>query len=118
MNTDESLNTSFWVMVLMQTIGSVDPMPGMGPRKLPAPRAYVLVIIAWGVLQIGADIGLERAAAKMGWLMVLAGTFLGPFGKRVVTLTQWVAKTYGNVGPGVTTGSQVAPDHATANSTI
>ncbi len=95
MNPDQSLNASFWLMVFLQTLGSVDPMPGTGPRKMPSPSVYVPVIIAWGVLQLVADAGGERPASKFGWLMVLAGTLLGPFGKRLIKLFNWVGKEYG-----------------------
>ena len=98
--SEASLNASFWVMVMMQTIGSFDPMPGTGPRKMPAPKAYVTTIIAWAVLQLAADAGYEEPAARFGWLIVLVSLVVGPFGKRVVKLLEWVAKAYGNVGPG------------------
>jgi hypothetical protein len=95
---EDSLNASFWVMILMQTLGSVDPMPGMGPRKMPSPKAYITTIFAWGGLQVASDAGYEDGAAKFGWLMVLAALVLGPFGKRVISLLKWVSMTYGNIG--------------------
>lgn len=117
---DSSLNASFWVMVLLQTIGSVDPVPGTGKRKMPAPRAYVTTIIAWGVLQIGADAGYEDGAAKFGWLMVLASMVLGPFGKQVVKLINWVVKNYGpstlSTSTVVPTPTNVGPSNTAASS--
>lgn len=97
---DSSLNASFWVMILMQTLGSVDPMPGSGPRKMPAPRAYVTAIIAWLGLEIVADAGYEEGASKFGWLMVLAALVLGPFGKRIIKLVNWLNAAYGSQGIG------------------
>lgn len=85
MNYDSSLQTSFWLMVILQTIGSVD-MPGKGPRKMPSPRSYFSILIAWIVLQIGADAGYERPASVVGWVIVLAGLVLGPFGQRVTSI--------------------------------
>lgn len=93
-----SLQASFWVMIILQTMGSVD-MPGKGPRKMPAPRAYAAIIVTWGVLQLAADMGGERAgrAAKaMAWVIVLAGMVIGPFGNTVSNLLNSVAT---NVAP-------------------
>lgn len=73
-------------MVALQTIGSVD-MPGRGPRKMPSPRAYAAIIVTWGILQLIADAGGERAgrATKVtAWVIVLAGMVLGPFGATFV----------------------------------
>lgn len=98
-----SLQASFWVMVLLQTIGSVDA-PGRGPRKMPAPRAYAAVIVTWGILQLVADMGGERAgrAAKaMAWVIVLVGMVLGPFGSALTNLLNSVAN---NVAPQTQTG--------------
>lgn len=89
----ESLQTSFWIMVLIQTIGSVD-MPGKGERKMPSPRQYVAIFITWLVLQFvsGINASAERAAAALGWLLVLAGLVIGPFGQQVTKLFTTVAK--------------------------
>lgn len=85
MDPDKSLQSSFWVMVLLQTLGSVDA-PGKGNRKMPAPRVYLAVVVTWAVLQILADTGRERAASVVGWAMVIAGITVGPFGQRVINL--------------------------------
>jgi hypothetical protein len=94
MNGDQ-VATSFWVMILLQTIGSVD-MPGQGNRKLPAPRQYAAIIVAWGVLQLVADAGKEQAASTAGWVMVLAGTVVGPFGSRLISFFNTVATKLSN----------------------
>lgn len=99
---NSSLESSFWVMVLLRTFGAVDPMPGMGPRKMPAPSAYVPAIIAWGVLDLGSDVGYEDAASKFAWLIVLAALVLGPFGKMLVKLSKSVANIY---APAQSTGT-------------
>lgn len=80
-----SLQTSFWVMVVLQTLGSVD-MPGRGPRKMPSPRNYLAIIILWGVLQVIADTGRERGVVIFAWVVVLAGMVLGPFGSQLAKL--------------------------------
>lgn len=85
MNSDDSLQASFWLMVALQTIGSVD-MPGSGDRKMPAPRSYLAIIIAWLVLQLGSDAGYGRATSAVGWVIVLAGMVTGPFGTKVTNL--------------------------------
>lgn len=75
-------------MVVLQTIGSVD-MPGGGPRKMPSPRAYGAIILTWGILQLAADAGGERAgrAAKVtAWVIVLVGMVLGPFGTTLANI--------------------------------
>lgn len=103
-DSNNSLQSSFWVMILLQTIGSVD-MPGRGPRKMPSPRTYGAVIVAWGILQLVADAGGERAgrAAKaVGWVIVLTGMAVGPFGKVVTNLFTSVANA---VAPATTTSN-------------
>lgn len=94
MNAD-SLQTSFWTMILVQTIGSVD-MPGRGPRKMPAPRQYVAILVTWLVLQLIAGIGAgaARATAAIGWLLVLTGLILGPFGRQVINLFTVVSQQF------------------------
>lgn len=105
MDSNNSLQASFWVMVILQTIGSVD-MPGRGPRKMPSPRSYGAIIVAWGVLQLVADAGGERAgraARAIGWVIVLTGLAVGPFGKVVTNLFSSVANS---VAPATNGGSQ------------
>lgn len=106
MDNNNSLQASFWVMVILQTISSVD-MPGRGPRKMPSPRSYGAIIVAWGVLQLVADAGGERAgraARIIGWVIVLTGLAVGPFGKVVTSLFTSVANAVG--APATSTGGQ------------
>lgn len=104
--SNDSLQTSFWLMVAVQTIGSVD-LPGIGPRKMPAPRQYVAIVVAWLVLNLAAGIsaGTERAAAALGWLIVLTGMVAGPFGEQVTSLFGDVAQRYATGSPAVPTTS-------------
>lgn len=97
---DNSLGTSFWVMVLLQTFGAVD-MPGSGNRKMPAPRHYVPTIITWSVLGVVADVWQERAAAAAGWVMVLAAMVVGPFGTKAVSFLTSVAQQFGTAATSV-----------------
>lgn len=94
MDPGESLSTSFWVMIFLQSIGSVD-MPGSGDRKMPAPRAYIAAIITWEGLNILASTGRARAASIAGWIMVLTAIVVGPFGEKLSNLFKKVADTYG-----------------------
>jgi hypothetical protein len=93
--TGDSLQTSFWLMVMLQTIGSID-MPGRGARKMPAPRQYVAILTAWLVLQLiaGISAGAERAAAAVGWALVLTGAVAGPFGSRAVNFMSTIATQF------------------------
>jgi len=101
---EDSLQTSFWVMVLVQTIGSVD-MPGRGDRKMPAPRQYVAITVTWLILMLLAGIsdGAKRATAAAGWLLVLTGMVVGPFGQRTVSFLQTVAQNFPAAPPTPTT---------------
>lgn len=94
---EESLQTSFWVMVVVQTIGSVD-MPGKGARKMPSPRQYVAIVVTWLVLMFVAGINEQtaRATRAIGWALVLTGMVIGPFGKRLVSLFNGIAGTIGS----------------------
>lgn len=99
-----SLNTSFWIAILMQTIGSVD-MPGRGPRKMPSPRQYVVFVAAWGVLNLVADAGMEKGANTAGWVILLAGSVVGPFGQRMVNLFNGIAGGFGINSPIINSGN-------------
>ncbi len=98
-----SLNTSFWLAILMQTIGSVD-MPGRGPRKMPSPRQYVIFVATWGVLNLVADAGMEKGANTAGWVILLAGSVIGPFGQRMVNLLNGISSGFGINSPIINSG--------------
>lgn len=110
---DQGVQASFWLMILLTTIGSVD-MPGHGNRKLPAPRSYVVVVVAWSVLFLMVDAGKGRAAAGAGWLVVLAGSVLGPFGKNAVSFLNAVSSQFA-IKPPTSPGSAGAPSTANKN---
>lgn len=96
-------------MVLIQTIGSVD-MPGRGPRKMPAPRQYVAILVTWLVLELVAGINrnAQRATAAIGWLLVLSGLVIGPFGKQVVNLFNVISLRFGS-GTGIPASEAPTP---------
>lgn len=111
----DSLETSFWVMVLVQTIGSVD-MPGSGARKMPSPRSYIAIVVTWTVLFVAAGIGQQarRGATAFAWLLVLAGFTIGPFGKRLIALFSAISGM--NATAPVASPSGVSAVGSTANS--
>lgn len=82
-------------MILLQTIGSID-MPGSGARKMPSPRQYVAVVVAWVILEIFAAMGqgARRASTAVGWLLVLTGMVVGPFGQRLVSFLNTVSQEF------------------------
>lgn len=85
-------------MIALQTIRSVD-MPGKGPRKLPAPRVYVVAIVLWSILGLVSDAGADKAAALMGWVTVLTGAVIGPFGSTITSFLDTISSQFG-VAPG------------------
>ena len=98
MNTDSQITASMWVMIALQTIGSLD-LPGKGPRKLPSPKQYVAIVIAWSVLHLMADANYEKPAATMGWVFVAAGMLIGPFGTTVINLFKTVSQNFATTPP-------------------
>jgi len=115
MNPQDSLNASFWVTIVLQAFGSFDPVPGTGPRKMPSPASFVPVIIAWIVLQLASDAGYERPASAFGWLMVLVSIVLGPFGKRLLALTNYITTSYGGTTSTVSSIVYTPPSNSTNN---
>lgn len=108
MNPNRQLQGSFWLMIAIQTITAID-MPGRGRRKLPAPRAYVAAIVTWSILGLIADAGGEKAAAAMGWVMVLVGMVLGTMGKTLTDFLNTIADQFAipkpPTGPPAQTGT-------------
>lgn len=86
-------------MILVQTIGSVD-MPGSGPRKMPAPRQYVAILVTWLVLQLVSTInqGAQKATAAIGWALVLTGLVVGPFGKQILSVFTTISEQFALAG--------------------
>lgn len=94
MNYDRQIQTSFFVMLAVQTIGSID-MPGKGKRKLPSPRAYVAAVVVWAVLGIVPS----KAAAVVGWVTVLTAIVVGPFSQGVLHFFDTIATKFIAQGP-------------------
>src|ERR1700733_10111096 len=100
-------------MIVFQTIGSIDmPNSKNAPysiaRKLPAPKMYVAIVVLWSTLHLLADIGKGRAASIIGWVLVLSGMTVGPFGTRFVGFVQTIAQQF-SVNPNAQDQTQTAP---------
>lgn len=91
-------------------------MPGYGARKMPSPRQYVAILVAWIVLILIAGIGQQarRAATAVGWTLVVTGLVVGPFGKRLIGLFNNVAQNLPS-SPGGT--GQIATSEGTTVTT-
>lgn len=84
-NDQNVIQLTMWIMILAQTIGSVD-MPGTGGRKMPAPRQYVAIVILWTILSMIGDTDTwHRPAAVFSILATLTAMVLGPFGQRITS---------------------------------
>lgn len=113
MDDDRSIATALWTMIVIQTIGSVD-LPGRGARKMPSPRAYVIIIVAMGTLQLMAEAGATKAAKALAWSAVVAGVVLGPFGARILNFINTVSSTFGVTPTPPTTAPGTGPGGITA----
>lgn len=83
------IQSTYFAMLTLQTIGSVD-----AKHKLPAPKQYVALSVLWGILFLVADTGAGRVAARLSMLVLLTATVLGPFGKRLVQFLDTVANRF------------------------
>lgn len=81
--------STFFVMLIVQTIGSID-----SKQRLPAPRQFVAISVLWGILFLMADTSLNRIAARLSALIVLTGMVLGPFGKVAVSFLNKIAEEF------------------------
>jgi hypothetical protein len=94
MNYDTQIQASMWLLIMVQTIGAIDP-PGKGAKRLlPAPRMYVAVVIVWSILGLLVDAGFGKAAALMGWVTVLAAMLTGGFGTIATGFLNTVANRF------------------------
>lgn len=114
MNPRRTLQATFWSMIVLQTLGSVDlpgvpskgsPLGGAGTRKMPAPRAFVAVVVLWGILNLVAETGAGKAAARLSVLVLLTGAVLGPFGARAVGVLEGVSQRFAITPPAPSSSS-------------
>jgi hypothetical protein len=102
-NPQKTLQTTLLTMIVLQTVGTVDSR-----RRMPAPKQYVAVGVAWGILFLVADLGQGKFAARLSLLMLLPAMILGPFGRRFVVFLEIVARRFAvdsptSVQPGTST---------------
>lgn len=88
-NPRRTVLATWFAMISFQTIGSID-----AKHKLPAPKQYVAICVAWCILFFAADTGAGRLASRLSGLILLTGMVAGPFGPRVVTFLQMVAQHF------------------------
>lgn len=117
MNDRRLLSATFWAMVIVQTIGSVD-LPGYGTRKLPSPKQYVAIVVLWGILNLVADAGPSYAkfASKLSALVLLTGAVAGPFGSRAIGFLNLISHAF-SLAPATATpagGASVSVPPATS----
>ena len=110
MNNQGALQTTFWTMILIQTVGSVD-MPGRGARKMPSPHQYVAIVVLWAILGLIADTGPNgaRVASRFSILLVIAASVIGPFGYRAVAFLRGVASQFSIAAPTISTPTTTNP---------
>lgn len=115
------LQVTFWLAVVLQTIGSVDlpgvpskssPLGGAGTRKMPAPRAYVAIVVLWSILGLVAELGSStgKLAARLSLVTLLVGAVVGPFGSKAIGLLETVSSRFAIAPPAPgSTSSPAAP---------
>lgn len=89
MKPSRLIQSTFFIMVFIQTVGSID-----GKHRLPAPRQFAAITVLWGILFLMADSALNRVAARLSVLIVLTGMVIGPFGKVAVGFLNKVATEF------------------------
>lgn len=93
MSPERTVSNTFWAMVLVQTIGSVDIFTA-GPRKMPAPRQYVAIGVLWSILHMAAGSRFAKAAAHLSILVLLTAMVLGPFGPQFLAFLEYVGQRF------------------------
>lgn len=94
MNPQRTVSNTFWAMVLVQTLGSVDIFTA-GPRKMPAPRQYVAIATLWSILHmLAGSARYGRLAAHLSLLTLLTAMVLGPFGPQFLAFLNYVSAQF------------------------
>ena len=78
------LATTFFAMLLVDTIGAVDPFGGK--VYLPSPRQYLATFLLWTIFGIGAGFGpnASRYVGRLSVVVLMTAAFVGPFGRKAV----------------------------------
>jgi len=115
MNPRRVLSATFWMAILIQTLGSVDVGPNAPEpkRKMPSPKGYAAICLVWGILgwaaQLSENIG--RMAATLSGVMVVTTLFVNvarpdrftTAGTRLVHFFNRVAEIFAPPAPPVPT---------------
>ena len=114
MGSKKVLHTTFWAMVVLNTIGSIDP-PGSGGRKMPAPRVYVAAVVLWSILGLVAEAGSNQArlAARLSYLVLATGALIGPFGKKLLGFLEGIATNFAVAPSAEASGAPTTPPEVT-----
>lgn len=80
---------TFIAMITVQTVSSID-----GQHRLPAPKKFVAIGTAWGVLFLMVDFGLGKVAARLSLLILLTGMVVGPFGRLTIRFLNTITDTF------------------------
>jgi hypothetical protein len=90
----KALAATFLAMLFVDTIGAIDPYKGR--VYLPSPRVYVATFLLWGVLGVVAGFGehASRLAGRIGAVVLLVATVIGPFGKKAVGFVNATSKAF------------------------
>jgi hypothetical protein len=93
MTPGRTISSTFWLMVIVQTIGSTDIFTA-GPRKLPAPKQFVAIGVLWSIFHLFEGSRYERLFSSLSVLVVLAAVVLGPFGGVALGFLSYVASRF------------------------
>lgn len=102
-NTTKTLQGTLLLMVVLQTVGTIDTQ-----RKMPAPKQYAAITVLWGIFFLGADLGAERVMRALSMLVILPAIVIGPFGKRMLAFIETVSY-YFQADNSPTAGAGTAP---------
>lgn len=110
MNPSGTLSSTFWAMIVVQTIGSSDIFT-KGPRKLPAPKQFVAIGVLWAIFHLFEGTRYARLASAAAVVTLLAGIVLGPFGGVVLSFLAYVSSRFSLVPASKSGGgaSEVSP---------
>jgi hypothetical protein len=114
MNGRKTLAVTFWAMIVVQAIGTVDFNPrgdGQRVRKLPAPRNFVAAVVLWSLLGLFAELGpgQARVAGRLSSLVVVTAVFVGLHspgtpsgtpGERLIGFFEAVSRAFAPPGEG------------------
>lgn len=118
MNPERTVSNTFWAMVIVQTLGSVDIFT-RGPRKMPAPRQFVAIGVVWSVFHMAAESrSFGRLAAHLSILTLLTALVLGPFGTQALAFLDFVGQRFSLAPASPGGGASSSPSSASSPGTL